>query len=328
MSSNANEHESAPQANQSHAAGWEQQTLEKVLLASLEEQRRARRWGIFFKLIFVAYLGAALLMAAKPFGGRSREDGEGHTAVVDVAGVIAPGQPASADNIIEGLRDAVENKNTKGVLLRMNSPGGSPVQSAYVYDEIRRLKKLKPELPIYAVVEDMCASGCYYIASAADKIYVNSASVVGSIGVIMGGFGFVDTMKMLGVERRIMTAGEHKALLDPFAPVDEVARIHMQGVLGDVHKQFIDAVKQGRGARLKETPDMFSGLIWTGAEGIKLGLADDVGDDRHVAEDIIGAKKMSSFNPEENVLDRLGRRIGASVGRVMMEAVTANAAHL
>lgn len=300
---------------------WEREALEKVLLASVEEQRRSRRWGIFFKSLLALYLGGALLMAYKPWSGStSGKQGDGHTAVIDVAGVIAPGQPASADNIIEGLRDAVEDKHTKGIILRVNSPGGSPVQSAYVYDEIRRLKKLKPELPIHAVVADMCASGGYYIASAADKIYVNSASVVGSIGVIMGSFGFVDTMKKFGVERRIMTAGEHKALMDPFAPVDPVAKEHMQGVLGQVHQQFIDAVKQGRGARLKETPNMFSGLIWTGAEGIKLGLADELGDVRHVAEDVIGAKKIVDFNPEENLLDRMSRRFGASVGNVLLQS--------
>lgn len=303
------------------ASHWERETLEKVLLASVEEQRRSRRWGIFFKSLLAVYLGGALWMAYKPWSGSvSGKDGDSHTAVVDVAGVIAPGQPASADSIIEGLRDAVEDKHTKGIILRVNSPGGSPVQSAYVYDEIRRLKRLKPELAIYAVVADMCASGCYYIASAADKIYVNNASVVGSIGVIMGSFGFVDTMKMFGVERRIMTAGEHKALMDPFAPVDPVAKQHMQGVLGQVHQQFIDAVKQGRGSRLKEIPDMFSGLIWTGAEGIKLGLADELGDVRHVAEEVIGAKKLTNFNPEENLFDRMSRRLGASVGHVLLES--------
>ncbi|MDD1649790.1 MAG: S49 family peptidase [Methylococcaceae bacterium] len=299
---------------------WERETLEKVLLASVEEQRRARRWGIFFKSLLAIYLGVALWMTLKPMGKASLDEGFGHTAVIDVVGVIAPGQPASADNIIEGLRDAVEDKNTKGIILRMNSPGGSPVQAAYVYEEIRRLKKLKPELPIHAVVADMCASGGYYIASAADKIYVNNASIVGSIGVIMGSFGFVDSMKMLGIERRIMTAGEHKALMDPFAPVDPVAQQHMQGVLGLVHRQFIDAVKQGRGARLKETPDMFSGLIWTGGESIRLGLADELGDARSVAETVIGAKKMRDFNPEENLLDRLSRRLGTVTGQVLLEA--------
>lgn len=308
-------------SNPQAAPQWERDTLEKVLMASVEEQRRARRWGIFFKSLLAIYLGVAMWMTFKPFGGAGGKTGESHTAVIDVVGLIAPGQQASADNIIEGLRDAVEDKRTKGIILRVNSPGGSPVQSAYVYEEIRRLKKLKPDLPIHVVVADMCASGGYYIASAADKIFVNRASVVGSIGVIMGSFGFVDTLKMLGVERRIMTAGEHKALMDPFAPVDPVAEQHMQGLLGQVHKQFIEAVKEGRGARLKDSPEVFSGLVWTGGEGIKLGLADELGDVRHVAEDVIGAKKLVDFNPEENLLDRLGRRFGASLGHVLLEAV-------
>jgi protease-4 len=207
----------------------------------------------------------------------------------------------------------------------MNSPGGSPVQSAYVFEEVRRIKALKPKLPIHAVVADMCASGCYYIASAADKIFVNNASVVGSIGVIMGGFGFVDAMKTLGVERRVMTSGTHKALMDPFSPVDPIAKDHMQGLMAGIHQQFIDAVKQGRGARLKETPDMFSGLIWTGAEGIKLGLADELGSDRDVAEKIIGAKKLVSFNPEEKLLDRITHRFGTSIGAALAESVTMDA---
>jgi protease-4 len=305
-------------------SSWERETLEKVLLASIEEQRRARLWGIFFKSLLMIYLAVVLWLAAKPWmGEHGRKDGKGHTAVVDVAGMIAPGQPSSADNIIQGLRDAAENSGTKGIILRMNTPGGSPVQSAYVYEEIRRLKKAKPELPIYAVVADMCASGGYYIASAADKIYVNDASIIGSIGVIMGSFGFVDAMNKLGVERRVMTAGEHKALLDPFAPVDPVAREHLKGVLESIHKQFIDAVKQGRGDRLKETPDMFSGLIWTGADGIRLGLVDELGDTRSVAETVIGAKKIMNFTPEQNLFDRITHRLGTSLGSTLWSAVNA-----
>lgn len=303
-------------------AAWERETLEKVLLASVREQRQARLWGFAFKGALLVYLVVVAVLALRPVGGFfGHSASKKHTAVVDVAGTIMEGNPADADNLIEGLRDAVEDKGTKGILLRMNSPGGSPVQSAYVWAEIRRIKKEKPELPIHAVVADLCASGCYYIASAADRIYVSPASVVGSIGVIMGSFGFVDTMKMLGVERRIMTAGEHKALLDPFAPVDPVARQHMQGVLGQVHQQFIDAVRQGRGQRLKENPQMFSGLIWTGAEGITLGLADELGDTRQVAEKVIGAEKLIDFNPDENMLDRLSRRFGAAVGGVLLESL-------
>jgi protease-4 len=305
------------------APSWERETLEKVLLASIEEQRRARRWGIFFKSLLAIYLAVALGLAVKPMLGKGHGDGKGHTAVVDVAGMIAPGQPASAENVIQGLRDAAEDAGTKGIILRMNTPGGSPVQSAYVWDEIRRLKKAKPDLPIHAVVADMAASGGYYIASAADRIYVNESSIVGSIGVVMSNFGVVDAMSKLGVERRLMTAGDHKALLDPFSPVDPVAKQHLQGVLASIHQQFIDAVKQGRGARLKETPDMFSGLVWTGAEGIKLGLADELGDARSVAEKVIGAKKLVNFTPEENLLDRISHRFGTSLGRSLASALGA-----
>lgn len=303
---------------------WERQTLEKVLLAAVAEQRLARRWGIFFKSLLALYAAVALGLAARPLIAKNDlgGSGKGHTAIVDVQGTIAPGQSASADSIIQGLRAASEDAGTKGIVLRMNTPGGSPVQSAYVYDEIRRLKKAKPELPIYAVVSDMCASGGYYIASATDKIFVNNASVIGSIGVIMGGFGFVDAMGRLGVERRVMTAGEHKAILDPFSPVDQVAKLHMQGVLDTVHRQFIDAVKQGRGARLKETPEMFTGLVWTGGEGIQLGLADEVGDLRHVAEDVIGAKKTVNFTPDDDFLEQFGRRFGASFGQALWSAVS------
>lgn len=310
------------------AAGptWERETLEKVLLASIEEQRRARRWGIFFKFLFLGYLAVALWLAARPFAGRAPAGGKHHTAVVDVAGVIAPGQPSSADNIIQGLRDAADDSATQGIVLRMNTPGGSPVQSAYVYEEIRRIKKAKPKLPIYAVVADMCASGGYYIAAATDKIYVNGNSIIGSIGVIMNGFGFVDTMNKLGVERRTMTAGEHKALIDPFGPVDPVAREHLQEVLQSIHGQFIAAVKAGRGTRLKDKPELFSGLVWAGTEGIALGLADEIGDARFVAETVIGAKTMVNFTPEQNVLDRIAHRLGGAMGAALWGAMDPSAA--
>jgi protease-4 len=305
-------------------SSWERETLEKVLMASIVEQRRARWWGIFFKSLTMIYVGIVLWLVAQPFAERSSIGGKkGHTAVVDVAGMIAPGQPASADTIIQGLRAAAEDAGTKGIILRMNTPGGSPVQSAYVYDEIRRIKKTKPELPIYAVVADLCASGGYYIASAADKIFVNNASIVGSIGVIMGSFGFVEAMNKLGVERRVMTAGEHKAILDPFTPIDSVAKAHMQTLLDSVHRQFIDAVKQGRGDRLKETPEMFSGLVWTGTDAIRLGLVDEIGDMRHVAEDVIGAKKTVNFTPDQNLFDRVAHRLGASFGGALWSAVSA-----
>jgi len=303
-------------------SSWERETLEKVLLASVNEQRRARIWGLAFKGALLAYL---IVVAALAF--RTSEnifthaDSKEHTAIVDVAGAIAEGNPADADNVIEGLRDAIKDKGTKGVVLRMNSPGGSPVQSAYVYEEIRRIKKEKPDLPIYAVVSDLCASGCYYIASAADKIYVHPSSVVGSIGVIMNGFGFVDTMQRLGVERRLLTAGDHKALLDPFSPLNDVEKQHVQGVIDSVHHQFINAVKQGRGDRLKETPEMFSGLIWNGEQAIQLGLVDAVGDVRSVAKDVIGQKEMVNFTPRERLIDRISHRLGASLGASLQSAI-------
>lgn len=298
--------------------GWERDLLEKVLLASLTEQRRARRWNIFFKALLFLYVAAGLAVASAPWLEKRKGGGKsGHTAVVDVAGMIAPGLPASADNVMEGLRDAADNPNTKGIVLRMNTPGGSPVQAAYIYDEIRRLKALKPERPIFAIVVDTCASGGYYIAAAADKIFVNPSSVVGSIGVIMSNFGFVGAMDKLGVERRVMTAGTHKAILDPFSPVDPVAQEHVQKMLTNIHGNFIQAVKQGRGERLKETPDMFSGLIWTGQEAIDLGLADATGDLRYVAEEIIGAKNIVNFTPEENLLDRVTHQLGTSLGAVL-----------
>jgi protease-4 len=310
--------------NANPSPSWERETLEKVLLASVHEQRRARLWGLLFKGAIFIYLVVVAVLAFRPDGGfldhsvSSKE----HTAVIDVAGAIMEGNPTDADNLIEGLHDAVKDKGTKGILLRMNSPGGSPVQAAYVFEEIRRIKKEKPTLPIVAVISDLCASGCYYIAAAADKIFVHPASVVGSIGVIMNGFGFVDTMRSLGVERRLLIAGEHKALLDPFSPVNAVEKQHLQGVIDSVHQQFIDAVKQGRGERLKESPDMFSGLVWTGEESIKLGLADAVGDARSVAKDVIGQKDTVNFTPRERLIERISRRLGASLATALESAVS------
>ena len=304
---------------------WERETLEKVLLATVHEQRRARLWGLAFKFALLLYLVVVGVLAFRPNGGfMSTSVSKEHTAVLDVAGPIMEGNPADADNLIEGLRDAVKDKGTKGILLRMNSPGGSPVQAAYVYEEIRRIKKDNAKLPIVAVVSDLCASGCYYIAAAADKIYVHPSSVVGSIGVIMNGFGFVDSMQRLGVERRLLIAGEHKALLDPFSPVNEVEKAHLQEVIDTVHHQFIDAVKQGRGDRLKDNPDLFSGLVWTGQDAIKLGLVDEVGNARSVAETVIGATETVNFTPKERLLDRISHRLGASVGVVLQTALGSN----
>ena len=232
--------------------------------------------------------------------------------------IDAEGQ-ASADKIITGLQDAYKDKNTQGVVLRINSPGGSPVQSGYIYDEIRRLRSLHPTVPLYVVVQDMCASGGYYVASAASKIYVDKASLIGSIGVLMDGFGFVDTMNKLGVERRLLTAGENKGFLDPFSPLNPKHEAHARAMLGQIHQQFIKAVRDGRGQRLKETPDTFSGLIWSGEEGVRQGIADEFGSLEYVARDVIKAEEIVDFSVKENVAERLAKRLGAATGQVFLD---------
>jgi len=299
-------------------SGWEREIIEKLALAAVTEQTRARRWGIFFKSLIFVYLFAMFGMAIYPTIKKDLGvDSKYHTAVIDVVGVIAEDKDSNAADIIESLRDAVKDKNTKGIILHSNSPGGSPVQSAYVYEEIRNIKKEHPDLPVYAVVSDICASGCYYIASASDKIFVNQSSLIGSIGVLMDGFGFVDGMQKLGVERRLLTAGAHKAMLDPFSPPKEDETKYMQGLLDQVHQHFIGAVKAGRGDRLKETPDMFSGLVWTGEAGVKLGVADDFGNDDYVAKNIIGAEKLVDFTQQGRLIDKIASKLGASFGRAI-----------
>ncbi len=293
--------------------GWERDVIEKLAFAAITEQRRARRWGNFFKLLIFGYLIAVFALLNYPHFKEGVSAGsKPHTAVINVQGVIAEGEETNADSIIDSLREAVKDENTKGIILKINSPGGSPVQSAYIYDEIRLLKKLHPKLPIHAVVSDICASGGYYIAAASDKIYVNQASLIGSIGVIMNGFGFVDAMKNLGVERRLLTAGEHKAILDPFSPAKEDENAYMQTVLNGVHQQFIDAVRAGRGKRLIESKDTFSGLVWTGAEGVKLGLADGFGTVDSVAKEVIGAEETLDFTHQEQWLDKIAGKLGTS----------------
>ncbi|MFI3196750.1 MAG: S49 family peptidase [Methylococcaceae bacterium] len=299
-------------------AGWERKIIEKLALAAVTEQTRARRWGVFFKSLIFVYLFAVFGMAIYPkIKQNIGVDSKYHTAVIDVVGVIAEDKDANATDIIESLRDAVKDTHTKGIILHSNSPGGSPVQSAYVYEEIRKIKKERPDLPVYAVVSDMCASGCYYIASASDKIFVNQSSLIGSIGVLMDGFGFVDIMQKMGVERRLLTAGAHKAMLDPFSPPKEDETKYMQGLLDEVHQQFISAVKAGRGDRLKETPDMFSGLVWTGEAGVKIGVADGFGNDDYVAKEIIGAETLVDFTQQGSVLEKISGKLGASFGHAI-----------
>jgi protease-4 len=300
------------------AAGWEREVLEKVALAAVTEQARARRWSVFFKSLVFLYLCVLLTLFTFPniMEGMSG-DTEEHTAVIDIVGMIAEDKDANADSIIKSLKNAVKDTNTKGIILHANSPGGSPVQSSYVYDEIRRIKKEHPDLPIYTVVSDICASGCYYIASASDKIFVNQASLIGSIGVLMDGFGFVNVMEKLGVERRLLTAGTHKAMLDPFSPPKEDETRYMQGLLDQVHQQFIGAVKAGRGDRLKDAPELFSGLVWTGEEGVKLGVADAFGNDDYVAKEVIGVENKVDFTQQEQLLDRIAGKLGASFGQAI-----------
>jgi protease-4 len=305
-----------------NALGWERDVLEKLAMAAVTEQRRARRWGVFFKTLMFVYLIGIGAMAFYPkFENGLSDEGKEHTAVIDVVGVIAESEAANAESIIEGLRDAVKDKNTKGIVLNINSPGGSPVQATYIYDEIRRLKQKHPDMPFYAVVSDLCASAGYYVAVAADKIYVNQSSMIGSIGVLMNGFGFVNMMEKLGVDRRLIISGEHKALMDPFSPVNEEETKHMQTLLDDVHLQFIEAVRVGRGERLHEFDEMFSGLVWTGAQGIKLGLADEYGSVDSVSRDVVGTQKKLNFTPQERFLDKIAGKFGASFGHALGTAI-------
>jgi len=290
---------------------WERQTIEKLAFSAIKEQRRSRMWGILFKSLTFIYL-FALLFIAMDWVGSSSAAKVDHTALIDIQGVIGSGQEVSADSVISSLQAAFENKRTKGLILRINSPGGSPVQSGIINDEIKRLRKLHPEVPVYAVVEDVCASGGYYIAAAADKIYVDKASIIGSIGVLMDGFGFTGTMEKLGVERRLLTAGENKAILDPFSPPNERHQEFAQAMLDEVHQQFIDIVREGRGDRLKETSETFSGLFWSGETSIKMGLADELGSSEYVAREVIKQEKIVDFTVREDFASRFAKRLGAS----------------
>jgi protease-4 len=289
--------------------------LEKTLLATVEERRRARRWGIFFKLLGFTYLLVLLAMFSPALSLKEAARTGDHTALVEVRGMIADDESASADNIVGSLRAAFKDKHTKGVVLRINSPGGSPVQSGYIYDEIRRLRAAHPDTRLYAVITDLGASGAYYIASAADAIYADKASLVGSIGVTAASFGFVEAMERLGVERRVYTAGEHKAFLDPFQPQKEGEVRFWREVLEVTHRQFIDSVKQGRGERLrdKDHPELFSGLVWSGEQALQLGLVDALGSASHVAREVVGAENLVDFTVRETPFDRFAKKLGSGV---------------
>ena len=296
---------------------WQADVISKLAFAAVDEQRRARKWGIFFKALFFVYLLVLMITAFSSSDsaahlGKASE----HTALVEVQGVIADGADASADNIIQGLRAAFKEPKAKAVILRINSPGGSPVQAGYVYDEIKRLRKKHKNKKVYAVISDMCASGGYYIAVAADEIYADKASIVGSIGVLMNGFGFTKAMKKLGVERRLYTAGSSKGFLDPFSDVKASDKAHIQTLLGTIHKQFIDTVKEGRGKRLVDDEKLFTGLIWTGEESVALGLTDGLGSSSFVAREIIEAEKIIDYTPRATYLDRFADRLGVAMASI------------
>lgn len=304
----------------------EWQLLEKIALASVQEQRRARRWGIFFKLLTFTYLIGILIMFAK--GGsqlnavdmRSKSE---HTALVYVQGAIMDEESASANVIVGGLRKAFENPNSKAVLLAINSPGGSPVHAGYVYDEIMRLKALYPDKKVYAVISELGASAAYYIAAAADEIYADKASLVGSIGVISAGFGFTETLEKLGVERRVIAAGDHKAFMDPYQPLKAEDREFWQQSLEIIHRQFVDQVKKGRGDRLKDNDELFSGLIWSGEQALELGLIDGLGSAGHVARDVIGAEEIVDYSMQPDPFEAFAKRFGLAAGKAFFMGVRA-----
>jgi protease-4 len=294
---------------------WERATLEKLVFATVQERRAARRWSIFFKLSFLL-LGFLALWAYYDFNfGASNVENLGrHTALIEINGEIESEGSGAADTVIPSLNKAFSDPGSAAVVLRIDSPGGSPVQAGIIVDEIRRLKKGYPEKPLYVVVDEICASGGYYVASAADKIYVNKASIVGSVGVLMDSFGFTGTMEKLGVERRLMTAGENKGFLDPFSPQSEKQKEHAQAMLNEIHQQFISVVRAGRGKRLKETAETFSGLYWTGAKAVEMGLADGFGTVDTVARDIIKAEDIVDYTAQEGLPERVLKKFGASMG--------------
>jgi protease-4 len=312
---------SARASDGGNAPSWERATLEKLAFAALEEQKSARRWKTFIRLswlvFFIALAGLAMVRGAAPSDVSSP-----HTAVVEIKGEIASGADASAEFINAALRSAFEDSGSKAVVLLINSPGGSPVQAGMMNDEILRLKALHKK-PVYAVVEESCASAAYYIAVSADKIYVNKASIVGSIGVLMDGFGFTGLMDKLGVERRLLTAGENKGFLDPFSPQTEKQRIYAQTMLNQIHQQFIAVVKEGRGDRLKDTPEMFSGLFWSGQQAVELGLADELGNLDYVAREVVKAEDIIDYTRRDNVAERLAKKFGAAMGAGAMKAFQA-----
>lgn len=304
--------------------GWERDALERIAMAAINEQRTARRWKIFFRFAFLAVL-VLIAWSVFDFSGARVEGGGRHTALVSLDGEISSDTPANAEDINSALDSAFDDDGTAGVILHIDSPGGSPVQAGIINDEIHRLRAKYPAIPLYVVVGDMCASGGYYVAAAADKIYVNKASIVGSIGVLMDGFGFTGLMDKLGVDRRLRTSGENKGFYDPFSPDTPKMDAHAQEMLDQIHQQFIDAVKAGRGQRLKDSPDIFSGLFWTGQKSVELGLADGYGDTDFVAREVIKAPDVVDYTVKQGISDRLAKRFGASVGSGAMHSLISGA---
>jgi protease-4 len=301
------------------APGWERGTLEKLLFATLEEQKAQRRWRTFVRLAWLV-LFIFIIWALTYKGSPGADKTTPHTAVIEIDGEIGPKTEASAEFIVAAAKAAFEDAGAQGVVLLINSPGGSPVQAGIINDELRRLKA-KYKKPLYAVVEESCASAAYYIAVSADRIFVDKASMVGSIGVLMEGFGFVGLMDKLGIERRLLTAGENKGFLDPFSPQTERHREHAQQMLNVVHRQFIEVVRAGRGKRLKETPELFSGLFWTGQQAIDLGLADQLGNLDYVAREVVKAEDLVDYTRHENVAEKLAKRFGAAIGEGAVKAL-------
>ena len=298
---------------------WERSTLEKLAFSAISEQRSARRWKTFVRLawlVFFIIAGWVLLSRSQPSAAKTTP----HTAVIDIKGEIAAGADASAEFIVASMRTAFEDEGAQAVVLLINSPGGSPVQAGMINDEILRLKA-KHKKPIYAVVEESCASAAYYIAAGTDQIFVDKASVVGSIGVLMDGFGFTGLMDKLGVERRLITAGENKGFLDPFSPMTDKQRGYAQEILAQIHQQFIDVVRTGRGARLKETPETFSGLFWTGQQAVSMGLADKLGNLEYVAREVVKAEEIVDYTRRDNVAERLAKKFGAALGQGAVQAL-------
>jgi protease-4 len=298
---------------------WERQLVEKLVMSATREQTRARRWNLFFKFLILGYFIALLVFA---FWGDSLTEAEAHleehAAVIKINDVIAPAeQGVSADQVIKGFKKAYKNDKVKGIILEINSPGGSPVQSARIWSSIRKMREEHADIPVYAVIGDVGASGAYYVASAADEIYANESSIVGSIGVRMGEFGFVDTLEKLGIERRVITAGDRKTALDPFMPLQDADKAHAEKMLAEVHTQFIDAVKEGRGEKLVDNEEIFSGLFWSGKTASELGLIDGFGDSHYVAGELLKVEKKVDYTYEENALDRLLRRFGVGVGEAL-----------